>query len=92
MRSPNNGTSLAGQSPGPNLSPDGSARVSLAFLAVIALGVLVAAYPLASLAVLTGVVALAALSRSLASHVGPDGVGRITFPRLGTVEYRFTRS
>ncbi|WP_123619693.1 hypothetical protein [Halorubrum sp. CSM-61] len=86
------GLPAAGRSPGPNASPAGSVRGSLAFLALIALGVLVAAYPLASLAALTGVVALAIFARSLARHVDRETVGRVSLPGLGTVEYRFTRS
>jgi hypothetical protein len=92
MQSMKNELSAAGRSPGPNASPAGSVRASFAFLALIALGVLVAAYPLVSLAVLTGVVALAILARSLARHVDRETVGRVNLPGLGTVEYRFTRS
>ncbi|WP_245851615.1 hypothetical protein [Halorubrum persicum] len=91
MQPMKDGLTAAGQAPGPNVSPDGSVRVSFAFLAVVALGVLVAAYPLASLAVLTAVVALAAMARSFVRHVAPETVGRVSLPGLGTVEYRFTR-
>ena len=86
------GLSAAGRSQGPNVSPDGSVRASFAFLALIALAVIVAAYPLVSLGVLAGVVALAVLARSLARHVDRESVGRVSLPGLGTVEYRFTRS
>ncbi|WP_239638609.1 hypothetical protein [Halorubrum saccharovorum] len=92
MQPMKNGPSSAGRSPGPNASPDGSVRASFAFLALVALGVLVAAYPLVSLGVLTGVVALAILARSLSRHVDRETVGRVSIPGLGTVEYRFTRS
>ena len=92
MRSMNYGPSAAGRSPGPNAAPAGSARGSLIFLGLIALGVLVASYPSISLAVLTGVVALAILARSLARHVDPERVGRVSLPGLGTVEYRFIRN
>ncbi|PAU82615.1 hypothetical protein CK500_13540 [Halorubrum salipaludis] len=86
------GLSAGGRSPGPNVSPDGSVRASFAFLALIGLAVFVAAFPLVSLALLTGVVALAVLARSLARHVDREAVGRVSLPGLGTVEYRFTRS
>ena len=84
--------SAAGRSPGPNASPAGSVRASFAFLALVALVVLVAAYPLVSLAVLTGGVALAIVARSLARHVDRETVGRVSLPGLGTVEYRFTQN
>ncbi|EMA59077.1 hypothetical protein C469_10621 [Halorubrum lipolyticum DSM 21995] len=82
----------AGRSPGPNVAPEGIVRASFAFLALIAVGVLVAASPLVSLVVLAGVVALGVLARSLARHVDRETVGRVSLPGLGTVEYRFTRS
>ena len=92
MRSMTYGPSAAGRSPGPNVAPAGSVRGSLIFLGLIALGVLVASYPVVSLVVLTGVVALAALARSLVRHVDSETVGHVSLPGLGTVEYRFTRS
>jgi len=92
MRPMTTGYPAAGRSPGPNVAPDGIVRASFAFLAVIAFGVLVAAYPLVSLGVLAVGVALAVLARSLARHVDREAVGRVSLPGLGAVEYRFTRT
>lgn len=80
------------RSPGPNTGPEGSLLGSLAFLALIALLIVAASYPLASLVVFTVVVALALLARSLVRHINREVVGRVSLPGLGTVEYRFTRS
>jgi len=91
MQSMKYGPPAAGRSPGPNVAPDGSICASFAFLALIAFGVLAASYPVVSLVVLTGVVALAILARSLVRRVDRDAVGRVSFPGLGTVEYRFIR-
>ncbi|WP_241686119.1 hypothetical protein [Halorubrum amylolyticum] len=89
---PKHGLSADGRRPRATDSLDGGARASLAFLAFLGLAVLVASYPLVSLGVLTGVVALVALSRSIARHVDRETVGRVSLPGVGTVEYRFTRS
>lgn len=75
-------------------SSGGSPLGSLVFVLLLALPFFVASYPLLSVALLTGGVAAAVLSRSfvrnLRRHHG--AVRRITLPGLGTVEYRFTRT
>ncbi|MFW5917701.1 MAG: hypothetical protein ACOCRD_04755 [Halorubrum sp.] len=77
----------------PDASPDASPVVSLAFLALVALPLLVASYPVIVTGLLVGVVAVAALSRSLAGRIGRHRgrVRQFRLPGLGTVEYRFTR-
>lgn len=92
MHSSNGRSSPVARSPGPNVGPEGSLRGSVAFLALVAVAILAASYPVASLVALAGVVALGALVGSLARHLNREVVGHVTLPGLGTVEYRFTRS
>jgi len=67
---------------------------SLGYLAILALGVLAVASPLAAAGLLFGSIALAILLwqlvRNVARHSG--SVRHATIPGVGTVEYRFTRS
>jgi len=95
MQSPSIGMVAQNRSTGPDSpSPDGSSKGIVAFLALLTLPFLVAAYPLVAVGLLVGIVAVVALSRSLAARVRRHrgAVRRVTLPGLGTVEYRFTRA
>jgi len=95
MQSPSIGTVAQNRSTGPGSpSPDRSPEGFVAFVALLAFPFLVAAYPLVAIGLLVGVVAVAALSRSLVAHVRRHrgAVRRVTLPGLGTVEYRLTRA
>ncbi|WP_241662509.1 hypothetical protein [Halorubrum depositum] len=91
MQPMNGGYTARAVAAGSDGSPDGGLVVSLAFLALIALPLVVASFPLVSAGLLAGGVALVALGRSLARHVDRGTVREISLPGLGTVEYRFTR-
>nr|WP_094557063.1 MULTISPECIES: hypothetical protein [unclassified Halorubrum] len=92
MQPMNGGYTARAVMAGSDSPPNGGLVVSLAFLALVALPLVVASYPLASAGLLAGVVALVALGRSLSRHVDRGTVRTISLPGLGTVEYRFTRS
>ncbi len=87
----NDGYTARAVAAGSDSPPNGGLGVSLAFLALIMLPLLAASHPLASAGLLAGGVALVALGRSLARHVDRGTVRTISFPGLGTVEYRFTQ-
>ncbi|MDZ5812193.1 hypothetical protein U4E84_12660 [Halorubrum sp. AD140] len=78
--------------PGAGSPSDGGLIASLAFLAFLALALVAASYPLLSAGALALAVALAISARSLARHVDPDTVRRVSLPGIGTLEYRFTRT
>jgi Flp pilus assembly protein TadB len=78
---------LAGSPPG-SRSPLGT----LAFLALVFAPFVALTYPVATVALLTGTVALAVLSRSVLRTLRRRSgrVQTLTLPGLGTVEYRIT--
>lgn len=82
--------SVGDVAPSSGTSPFGA----LAFVLLLTIPFFVAAYPLASIALLTGGVAAVVLSRSIARNLRQHGgaVRHLTLPGLGTVEYRFTRT
>ncbi|TKX55601.1 hypothetical protein EXE42_03820 [Halorubrum sp. SP3] len=79
---------IGSESPPGSRSPLGT----LAFLALIVVPFVAFAYPVASVALLTGTVALAVLSRSVLRTLRRRSgrVQTLTLPGLGTVEYRIT--
>lgn len=93
MQPINDGPAVRSPASDRDASPDASPAVSLAFLALVALPLLVVSYPIIVTGLLTGVVAVAALSRSVAGRIvrHHGRVRQFTLPGLGTVEYRFTR-
>lgn len=82
--------SVGDTAPSSGTSPLGT----LAFVLLLAIPFVVASYPLASITLLTGGIAAAVLSRSIARNLRRHGgaVRHLTLPGLGTVEYRFTRT
>ena len=65
---------------------------TLAYLALVVVPFVALAYPVPTVALLTGTVALAALSRSVLRTLRRRSgrVRTLTLPGLGTVEYRIT--
>ncbi|WP_424015663.1 hypothetical protein ACOZ35_06905 [Halorubrum xinjiangense] len=80
--------SIGSESPPAGRSPLGT----LVYLALVIVPFLAFAYPVATVALLTGTVALAVLSRSVLRTLRRRSgrVQTLTLPGLGTVEYRIT--
>ncbi|MEZ3163101.1 hypothetical protein ABNG03_01025 [Halorubrum sp. RMP-47] len=79
---------IGSESPPAGRSPLGT----LVFLALVIAPFVAFAYPVATVALLTGTVALAVLSRSILRTLRRRSgrVQTLTLPGLGTVEYRIT--
>ena len=79
---------IGSESPPAGRSPLGT----LVYLAIVLAPFVALAYPVATVAVLTGTVALAVLSRSVLRTLRRRSgrVQTLTLPGLGTVEYRIT--
>jgi membrane protein implicated in regulation of membrane protease activity len=87
-------TSAEAHRPIGSRSPPGSRSPlgTLAFLALVLAPFVAFAYPVATVALLTGTVALAVVSRSVLRTLRRRSgrVQTLTLPGLGTVEYRIT--
>lgn len=89
------GSDAQHRSNGPDVPPTDRSAVGIAaFVTVLTLPFILAAYPLIAVGLLVGGVAVAVLSRTLVAHLRRHRgtVRRVTLPGLGTVEYRFTRA